>query len=266
MIIPAPSSSTRPVALVTGAGNRIGAAIALALARAGHAVIIHYRADADGAVATRDAIAAAGGMAALVQADLTDRSQRAGLIAAAAAPFGPLTALINNASLFEPDSARDLDETLWDRHFAIHAEAPIFLARDFAAQLPTDARGNIVNIIDERVLHPAPAYFSYTLSKSVLWTATRTLAQSLAPAIRVNAIGPGPVLPHARQDQAAFDAGVAALPLQIHAGPDAIAQAVLMLLATPAMTGQMLALDGGRHLEYPERRAATPRIPPDRPQ
>ena len=261
------SSTTSPapsVALVTGAGTRIGAAIAQALARAGHAVIIHYRADADGAAGVRDAIIAAGGRAALAQADLTDRAQRAGLVAAAATPFGPLTTLVNNASLFEPDSARDLDETLWDRHFAIHAEAPIFLARDFAAQLPAGVKGNIVNIIDERVLHPAPAYFSYTLSKSVLWTATRTLAQSLAPAIRVNAIGPGPVLPHTRQDQAAFDAGVQALPLQTHAGPDDIAGAVLMLLATPSMTGQMLALDGGRHLEFPERRGATPRLPATR--
>ena len=111
------------------------------------------------------------------------------------------------------------------------------------------------------MLHPAPAYFSYTLSKSVLWTATRTLAQSLAPAIRVNAIGPGPVLPHSRQDQAAFDAGIAGLPLQTHAGPHDIAEAVLMLLATPSMTGQMLALDGGRHLEFPARRGPTPRLP-----
>ncbi|WP_193335124.1 SDR family oxidoreductase [Devosia beringensis] len=266
MTHPATPSTPRPVALVTGAGDRIGAAIAQALARAGHAVIIHYRSDAGGAAAVRDAIIAAGGSAAIAQADLTDRAQRAGLIAAAAGHFGPLTTLVNNASLFEPDSATDLDEALWDRHFAIHAEAPIFLARDFAAQLPADTRGNIVNIIDERVLHPAPAYFSYTLSKAVLWTATRTLAQTLAPAIRVNAVGPGPVLPHSRQDQAAFDAGIAALPLQTHAGPDDIAQAVLMLLSTPSMTGQMLALDGGRHLEYPTRRGPTPRLPPTRPK
>ena len=266
MTHPATPSTPRSVALVTGAGTRIGAAIAQALAQAGHAVIIHFNSDASGAARVRDAIIASGGLAAIAQADLTARAQRAGLIAAASAPFGPLTTLINNASLFEPDSVRDLDEALWDRHFAIHAEAPLFLARDFAAQLPAGARGNIVNIIDERVLHPAPAYFSYTLSKAVLWTATRTLAQSLAPAIRVNAVGPGPVLPHSRQDQAAFDAGIAALPLQTHAGPDDIAQAVLMLLNSPAMTGQMLALDGGRHLEFPARRGPTPRLPTAEPQ
>jgi NAD(P)-dependent dehydrogenase (short-subunit alcohol dehydrogenase family) len=252
-------SPALPVALVTGAGDRIGAAIARALARIGHAVIIHYRSDAEGARAVRDDITRAGGKAAIVKADLAKRGQRAGLIAKAAKPFGPLTVLVNNASLFDPDSATDVDEALWDQHFAIHAEAPIFLARDFAAQLPDGADGNIVNIIDERVLHPSPAYFSYTLSKSVLWTATRTLAQSLAPHIRVNAIGPGPVLPHSRQDQATFDAHVKALPLQRNAGPDAIADGVITLLRTPSLTGQMLALDGGQHLEYPARRAPTPR-------
>lgn len=253
------SSPALPVALVTGAGDRIGAAIARALARNGHAVVIHYRSDAEGARAVRKEIVGNGGRAAIVKADLGRRSQRAGLIARAAKPFGPLTVLVNNASTFDPDSAHDVDETLWDQHFAIHAEAPIFLARDFAAQLPDGADGNIINMIDERVLHPSPSYFSYTLSKSVLWTATRTLAQSLAPAIRVNAIGPGPVLPHSRQSQVEFDRSVAALPLQRHAGPEAIAEGILMLLKTPSMTGQMLALDGGEHLEYPARQGPTPR-------
>lgn len=252
-------SSALPVALVTGAADRIGAAIARALGRAGYAVVIHYRSDAEGARAVRKEIVDTGGRAAMVKADLARRTQRAGLIARAAQAFGPLTVLVNNASTFDPDSARDVDETLWDQHFAIHAEAPVFLARDFAAQLPAGADGNIVNMIDERVLHPSPAYFSYTLSKSVLWTATRTLAQSLAPAIRVNAIGPGPVLPHSRQSQAEFDRSVAALPLQRHAGPEAIAEGILMLLRTPSMTGQMLALDGGEHLEYPARQGLTPR-------
>lgn len=252
-------SPALPVALVTGAGDRIGASIARALAHHGYAVVVHYRSDADGALAVRDSILETGGKAAIVKADLTRRSQRASLIGKAAKPFGPLTVLVNNASTFDPDSARDVDETLWDQHFAIHAEAPIFLARDFAAQLPDGADGNIVNIVDERVLHPSPAYFSYTLSKSVLWTATRTLAQSLAPHIRVNAIGPGPVLPHSRQDQATFQAHVKALPLQRSAGPEAIADGVITLLRTPSMTGQMLALDGGQHLEYPARRGPTPR-------
>ena len=254
-----PTTATPPVALVTGASDRIGAAIAKKLGAAGHAVVIHYRGNADGARAVRDDIRANGGEAETLKADLAKRPQRASLVAKAADVFGPLTVLINNASIFDPDSARDVTEELWDQHFAIHAEAPIFLARDFAAQLPQGALGNIVNLVDERVLRPTPAYFSYNLSKSVLWTATRTLAQSLAPAIRVNAIGPGPVLPHKRQSQAEFDKSVAALPLQRNAGPDAIADGVMMLLNTPAMTGQMLALDGGEHLEYLPKSKPTPR-------
>ncbi len=259
MINQSTSPSALSVALVTGAGDRIGAAIAKALSRAGHAVIIHYNRDADGAGQVQADITAAGGIAAIVQADLMDRPQRAGLIAKAAAPFGPLSVLINNASVFDPDSLYDLDEALWDSHFAIHAEAPVFLARDFAAQHPAGSLGNIVNIIDERVLHTSPAYFSYTLSKSVLWAATRTMAQTLAPTIRVNAIGPGPVLPHSRQSQAQFESSVQGLPLQRNAGPEDIADGVLMLLAAKSMTGQMLALDGGEHLEHPERRGPTPR-------
>lgn len=247
------------VALVTGASDRIGATIAQALARAGYAVVIHYRSNAEGARALRKAIQADGGRAALVRADLGKRRQRQTLVEKAAACFGPLTLLVNNASLFDPDSALDIDEETWDQHFAIHAEAPIFLARDFANQLPRGTEGNIINIVDERVLHPSPAYFSYTLSKSVLWTATQTLAQSLAPDIRVNAIGPGPVLPHSRQSEAEFERGVKALPLQRNAGPDEIAQGVLAILALPSMTGQMLALDGGKHLEFSPKRGPTPR-------
>jgi NAD(P)-dependent dehydrogenase (short-subunit alcohol dehydrogenase family) len=247
------------IALVTGAGDRIGAIIAQTLARHGYAVVIHYRSNASGAEKVCQSIISNGGQAAILQADLAKRSERTQIVQQAAAFFGPLTVLINNASVFEPDSIHDVDEALWDQHFAIHAEAPIFLARDFAAQIPMGMDGNIVNIIDERVLHPTPAYFSYTLSKSVLWTATRTLAQSLAPAIRVNAIGPGPVLPHTHQSPEAFERSIEALPLQRHAGPDAIAGGVIMLLNTPSMTGQLLALDGGRHLEHPPQRGATPR-------
>lgn len=253
------TNQTQQIALITGASNRIGATIAQTLAQHGHAVVIHYRSDPQGAQKVQQAIVDSGGRAAILGADLAQRTERSSIVSKASSVFGPLTVLVNNASSFEPDSIHDVDEALWDQHFAIHAEAPIFLARDFAAQLPQGATGNIVNIIDERVLHPSPAYFSYTLSKSVLWTATRTLAQSLAPAIRVNAIGPGPVLPHAGQSEDAFQQSVRSLPLQRNAGPEAIADGVIMLLNTPSMTGQMLALDGGRHLEYPARRSPTPR-------
>ena len=254
-----PAVPPRPVALVTGAGERIGAAIARALATAGCAVVVHYRSNAAGAEAVAAEISAAGGEAAVVQADLADRTQRQRLIADASAPFGPLTLLVNNASVFERDSARDLDEAIWDAHFAIHAEAPAFLARDFAAQLPEAAHGNIVNIIDARVLDLSPAFLSYTLSKSVLWTLTRTLAQSLAPHIRVNAIAPGPTVPPPSVSQAKFEQRLAELPLQDSANPEGIAAGVLAILNLPTMTGQMLALDGGEHLEFPARRGPTPR-------
>lgn len=245
-------------ALVTGAATRIGAAIARRLAQSGLRVAIHYR----GSAAEAEALAGEiGGAAATVKADLEDRADRAALIARAAEAVGPLTVLVNNASLFDPDSVETLDEALWDRHMALHAEAPAFLTRDFAAQLPAGAEGNVVNIIDERVWRLAPAFFSYTLSKSALWTATRTMAQSLAPRIRVNAIGPGPVLPHPRQSQADFDASVARLPLQRSARPEDIAEAVTFILGCKSLTGQMLALDGGEHLAWPEGRGVTPRQP-----
>lgn len=253
------SAQPRPVALVTGAGERIGAAIAKALAAAGYAVVVHYRSNAVGAEAVAAKIIASGGLAATAQADLGDRAQRNRLVAEASAVFGPLTLLVNNASVFVRDSARDLDEAVWDAHFAIHAEAPAFLSRDFAAQLPEGAQGNIINIIDGRVLDLSPAFFSYTLSKSVLWTMTRTLAQSLAPHIRVNAIAPGPAVPPPSVSQDTFEQRLAELPLEDAANADGIADGVIAILVLPTMTGQMIALDGGEHLEFPARRGPTPR-------
>lgn len=257
-----PISSPQPaagVALVTGAADRIGAVMAKSLAAAGWKVVIHYRSQAAKAEQVRDEIEALGGAAALVRADLADRGERATLIAEAAKAFGPMTALVNNASSYARDSIFDLEAALWDRHFAVHAEAPLFLARDFAAQLPDGAGGNIVNIIDERLLHLSPAYMSYTLSKSVLWTATRTMAQALAPRIRVNAIGPGPTLrPHGAPEEQWSEAQ-RRLPLGRGATPGEIAEGLLFILSARSMTGQMLVLDGGEHLEFPEWRKPTPR-------
>ncbi|HVY51205.1 MAG TPA: SDR family oxidoreductase [Devosia sp.] len=254
-----PRANHRPVALVTGAADRIGASIAKALAAAGWSVVVHYHSSGEKARRTVASLTAAGNAAAAVRADLTRRRQRAGLIAAAAGKFGPLTLLVNNASIFERDSARDLDEQIWDAHFALHVEAPAFLARDFAAQLPEGAQGNIVNIVDARVLDLAPAHFSYTLSKAALWTMTRTLAQSLAPRIRVNAVAPGPTVPPPGVSDVGYGRRQAELPLGRGATPDEVARGVLMILDSPMMTGQMLALDGGEHLEWAARRAPTPR-------
>lgn len=253
------TSHPHQIALVTGAATRIGAAIARRLAGEGFAVVIHYRSKPEEAEALAADLRESGARAATVKADLADRKQRAGLVADAAKPFGPLTLLVNNASSFERDSARDLDEALWDQHFAIHAEAPAFLSRDFAAQLPPDTKGNIINLIDARVLDLSPAYFSYTLSKSVLWTMTRTLAQSLAPNIRVNAISPGPAVAPPGVTPDAHAKRHSELPLGGAADADGLTDGVIAILNLPTLTGQMLALDGGEHLEWPTRRGPTPR-------
>jgi NAD(P)-dependent dehydrogenase (short-subunit alcohol dehydrogenase family) len=239
-----------PVALITGGARRIGRAIALDLAAHGHSVVVHCNnshGEADGLVAE---IIKNGGKAAIVRADLSDTGALDRLVAEAVRCFGSLGLLVNNASIFEEDGAQDFDWTTWDKHFAVHAKAPVQLARAFAEQLGSDEDGLVVNIIDQRVWRPTPRFFSYTLSKSVLWTATQTMAQAYAPRIRVNAIGPGPTLPNSRQDQADFDAQVAALILE--RGPDLaeFGATIRYLLQARSVTGQMIALDGGQHLAW----------------
>ena len=246
------------IVLITGAATRIGATIATTMAKEGYAIIVHFNRSEAQANQVCAAIIKAGGKAAPLQADLSNKSQRENLMDQAQTLLGPVQTLINNASVFEPDSARTLDDELWDNHFDLHAKAPLFLARDFARQLPAGTKGNIINIIDERVLRNDPGYLSYSLSKSVLWTATKSLAQSLAPAIRVNAIGPGPTLPHKRQSQQQFENSIKQLPLENAASPHDIAKAVLFLLNMPSMTGQLIALDGGEHLDWRGNGAITP--------
>jgi len=239
-----------PAALITGGARRIGRAIALDLAGYGHPVVIHCNHSRNEADALADKIKAKGGVAGVVVADLCETDRLDPLIGEAGALFGPLGILVNNASLFEDDSTQDFDWQTWDRHFAIHAKAPVQLARALAAQIPSDCEGLVVNIIDQRVWRPTPRFFSYTLSKSVLWTATQTLAQSLAPKVRVNAIGPGPTLANSRQEQADFDRQVEGLLL--HRGPDLaeFGATIRYLLQARSVTGQMIALDGGQHLAW----------------
>lgn len=258
--MPAPLLKT---ALVTGAGRRIGRELALELARSGWAVAIHYqssRADADAVVAE---ITASGGHAAALRADLAVPGEVADLIPGTGAALGaPPTCLVNNASLFETDSALTLTMESWRQHLAVNLEAPVFLARALALALPTDSTANVVNIIDQRVLRLTPEFFSYTIAKSALWTATRTLAQALAPRIRVNAIGPGPVLASIHQSAAEFAIEAGSTPLGHGTTPDEIAAALRFILASPAMTGQMIVLDGGQHLEWrgmPPLTAAAPK-------
>lgn len=237
-------------ALVTGAARRIGRAIALELARAGHPVALHCHRSRAEAEALAEAIRAEGGKAAVVTADLASEGEVGGLVPDAEAALGPLGVLVNNASLFERDEALSATRESWDRHMAVNLRAPFLLAQAFARRLPEGAEGNIVNIVDQRVLNLTPHFTSYTLSKAGLWTLTQTLALALAPRVRVNAVGPGPVLPSPRQTEDQFARQWRALPLGRPSSPEEIARAARFVLDARSMTGQMIALDGGQHLGW----------------
>jgi len=241
--------ATPCTALITGGGRRIGRAIALALSRAGYAVVLHaHRSRAD-AERLAGEIIGNGGRASVVLADLVNSEAVRGLVPAAAA-FGPLTLLVNSASEFEPDEIENLERAQFERTLAVNLAAPLFLAQAFAAQVPAGANASIVNILDQRVLKPTPRFLSYTLSKSALQTATVTLAQALAPRLRVNAVAPGPTLPSPRQTEAQFAAQTAALPLRRGPGPEEIAAGVLYLAQAHSVTGVTIAVDGGQHLSW----------------
>ena len=237
-------------ALVTGGARRIGKAIVDDLAAHGFAVAIHANTSLDDAEAMADTIRRQGGTAVALAADLSETAATERLIAEATEGIGPLGLLVNNASLFKPDSLDALDPDLWDRHFNVHVRAPSILVRDFARQLPATKSGLVVNIVDQRVWNPTPRYYSYTLSKAALWMATRTMAQALAPSIRVNAIGPGPSLPNERQDPRDFQQQVEGLILKTGPRLDEFGRTVRYLFESPSITGQMIALDGGQHLAW----------------
>jgi NAD(P)-dependent dehydrogenase (short-subunit alcohol dehydrogenase family) len=237
--------------LVTGGAQRIGRSIVERLAREGYGVAIHCRRSTDAADEIAGRIRSAGGIAAVVQGDLADASAVDRLVDDAVKALGsPLTLLVNNASEFEPDEVETLSQDRWDRHFAVNLRAPAFLARDFARQLPPDAQGSIVNIVDQRVWKLTPQFFSYTLTKVALFTATQTMAQALAPRIRVNAIGPGPTLANERQGDEDFAKQESAVLLGHGGTPEEIAEAVIYLAGARSVTGQMIAVDGGQHLAW----------------
>lgn len=236
--------------LITGAAKRIGRQIALDLAAAGWQVAIHYNSSADAAVALCRQIEAAGGSAVAVPGNLSRLDVPERVIAEAGAGLGGLTCLINNASRFEPDEVGTITQESWAGHLDTNLRAPVFLSQAFAAQLPAGDAGNIINIIDQRVWKLNPRFFSYTASKAALWTATRTLAQALAPRIRVNAIGPGPALANLRMDPEEFRKQSQLTILERGTSPEEISAAVRYILSAPAMTGQMIVLDGGQHLVW----------------
>ncbi len=233
-------------ALVTGAARRIGRALALTAAGAGYDVVVHHRDSAEEAAETVRLVEGLGRRALAFSADLDDYAF--GRLVGAAP--GPLTLLVNCASLFEDDRIQSVTPQSWDAAMAANLRAPVLLSQAFAAALPADRRGLIVNIIDQRVLRPTPQFFSYAVSKAALWAATQMMAQGLAPQIRVNAIAPGPTLRSIHQTQAAFDAETGAVLLGHGATPAEIGQGLAYLIDAPSVTGQMIAVDGGQHLSW----------------
>lgn len=242
--------------LITGAAKRIGRSIALALAAEGRAIAVHYNGSDGDAEETVRAIEAAGGRAVAVQADLGDHDASVALLPRAAERLAtPIDVLVNNASLFENDNLRSVSRDSFDRHMSVNLRAPLFLAQQFADALPSDRTGNIVNLVDMRVRKPTPGFMSYTLSKAGLDMLTKTLAMALAPRVRVNAIGPGPVLPNERQTEEQFARQWRSTLLERGAEPEEIAAGVRFILSAPSLTGQMITLDGGQHIPWPPPRA-----------
>jgi NAD(P)-dependent dehydrogenase (short-subunit alcohol dehydrogenase family) len=234
--------------LVTGAAKRLGRAIALSLAADGWDVAVHYNGSEKDAEDTAKEIRALGRRVALLKADVSKESETRALIGRAAKELGPVTALINSASLFENDDWQTASRESWDKHMEVNLRAPFVLAQEFAKALPKEMHGAIVNIVDQRVLKPTPQFVTYSLSKAGLYWLNTTLAQALAPRIRVNAVGPGPTMINARQSQADFDRQREATVLGTGANPDDVCAAVRYLLSASVVTGQMIAVDGGQHL------------------
>ena len=247
-------------ALVTGAAKRLGRAMALHLAERGHDVALHYAGSAEAAEEVAAQVRALGRRAVTLQADLTAEADMQGLVSRAVAALGgPLTVLVNNASIFEYDTLESATRASWDRHLESNLRAPFVLTQGFAAQAPraaTDGNGEplaralVVNLIDQRVRKLTPEFMTYTLAKAALWTLTQTSAQGLAPHVRVNAIGPGPTLQGARQSAEHFAAQRAATVMGRGAHPSDITAALGYFLDAPAVTGQLICVDGGQHLGW----------------
>jgi NAD(P)-dependent dehydrogenase (short-subunit alcohol dehydrogenase family) len=236
------------IVLVTGAGRRLGRAIALDFANRGWRVGVHYHASSAEALALVAEIEAAGGTAAAFPADLCHSEAPQPLIEACAEALGAPTCLVNNASQFEWDTLETLDPDRWQVQLDVNLRAPIFLTQAFARVLPEGIEGNVVNLLDQKVLRLDPEYFSYTIAKSALWAATQTMAQALAPRIRVNAVAPGPVLKSLGQSQTEFEREYRSTLLQRPVSPEDVVAAIRFLLETPSITGQLIAIDGGQHL------------------
>jgi NAD(P)-dependent dehydrogenase (short-subunit alcohol dehydrogenase family) len=239
---------SRGAALVTGAARRIGRALALEAAAAGYDVAVHFRGSRDEAHALSREIRDLGLKATCLAADLSNEREARDLLPRAVDALGPVTLLVNNASLFLDDTVQTLSAESWTAHLDTNLHAPVLLAQAFAAQ--PDAQGLIVNLIDQRVWKPNPLFFSYTVSKAALWSATRTMAQALAPRIRVNGLGPGPTLASIHQQEEDFASEARHTLLERRATPEELRAALRFLIEAPSVTGQMIAVDAGQHLTW----------------
>jgi NAD(P)-dependent dehydrogenase (short-subunit alcohol dehydrogenase family) len=250
------STAIPRAALVTGSAQRLGRAIALELAANGFDIAIHCHASTSAAEETKSDIQSMGRRAVILRADLAVEAEVSQLIPQAFEQLGPIGVLVNNASRFDRDEWNDATRFSWDAHMETNLRAPFVLTQAFAGLLPSSAEGVVINMIDQRVWALTPHFVSYTISKAGLWALTQTMALALAPRIRVNAIGPGPALPSPRQDESQFARQAASVPLGHGTTPAEIARAAIGILSLPAMTGQMIALDGGQHLQWAAGRTA----------
>ncbi|MXV43726.1 SDR family oxidoreductase [Saccharibacter sp. 17.LH.SD] len=235
------------VALVTGGARRLGRALVEMLAGEGFSVAIHCHRSYPEA---KDLLAHVGGKGCVVQADLSREEALLPMMADVRQSLGPVGVLVNNASVFERDEFDNATRESWDRHLEPNLRAPFVLSQEMARHLPEGAEGLILHMLDQRVWNLTPHFVSYTVSRAALWSLTQTMALRFAPHIRVNALGPGPVLPAAGQSMEHFEAMCRGTPLQRGATPEEIAEAARMLFVLPSVTGQMLALDGGQHLNW----------------
>jgi NAD(P)-dependent dehydrogenase (short-subunit alcohol dehydrogenase family) len=239
-----------PTALITGAARRLGRQIALRLATEGWDIAAHYLSSEADAQSLSAEVQGMGRRCGLVRADLSVEAEVQGIVARAEAATGPVRVLVNSASLFEDDRVDTATRESWDRHLETNLRAPFVLSQAFAARIGSEEDGCIVNLIDQSILRLTPQFVSYTVSKAGLWTLTQTMAQSLAPRIRVNAVAPGPSLKASHQSQANFDRQVQSTLLRRPSEPDQIAAAVSYLVSARAVTGQMIAVDSGQHLSW----------------
>lgn len=248
----------RGTVLITGAARRIGRAMALDLAAHGWNIAIHYNTSQSDAEEVAEEVQALGRRAGIFQADLAMESSCERLMPAVVQELGPVSCLINNASVFEHDTPTTATRDSWDQNMQINLRAPFVLTQGFASQLPDETEGNVINIIDQRVWNLTPVFTSYTLSKTGLWAMTQTLAQGLAPWIRVNAIGPGPTLRNTFQSEESFDQEWKSVLLGRKVDLCEICEAVRFILDARSMTGQMMALDSGQHLGWPSSDGQSP--------